>query len=137
MADCYADHHNEIAADLDAAHQVAGDRQVIAVVQPSGYARVRTFGRQMGAVLAIGADCTIMLDVHGTDPIPGVSCALVGEAAIAAGGHVRYATGHHPADLVAAIARPGDVVVLLGTGDVSGLAMPILTRLRETAGQYV
>ena len=133
VVDCHAGHHNEIAADLQAAHAVAGSRggKVIAVVQPSGYARVRAFGRQMGAMLATEADTTVLLDIHGTAPIPGVSSTLIGDAAIAAGGNLRYTSRTEAPALISCLAASGDVVVLLGTGDITTLATPLLRAIKQ------
>ncbi|MBL7261359.1 UDP-N-acetylmuramate--L-alanine ligase [Paractinoplanes lichenicola] len=132
VIDCHADHHNEIAADLSSARAVAGDGRVIAVVQPSGYARVQVFGADIGAALAAGADCTIMLDVAGAAPIAGVTRSIVGDAVIMAGASVRFATHEQVPALVSAMAGPGDVVVLLGVGNVGTLAAPIIAAVGAT-----
>jgi UDP-N-acetylmuramate--alanine ligase len=129
VVDCDADHHNEIKADLEAARAVAGEARVIAVCQPSGYQRVREFARHMGTALADGSDIAVLLPIHGSTPESGVSQTIIGDAVVAAGGTVRFSDQTDVPTLVAAIARPGDVVVLLGTGNVTGLATPLLVRL--------
>jgi UDP-N-acetylmuramate--alanine ligase len=137
VIDCHADHHNEIAADLEAARAIAGDRRVIAVVQPSGYARVQAFGRQIGQVFAAGADSTVLLDVYGAAPIPGVTSTIVGDAAIMAGATVRFTDRGGAAGLVSGLVGDGDVVVLLGAGDIGTLGAPILAAVGATAGVAV
>jgi UDP-N-acetylmuramate--alanine ligase len=131
VIDCYADHPNEIAADLEAARAVAGTHRVLAVVQPSGYARVAAFGRDMGTALAAGADHTVLLDVHGAGPQGAVSSTIVGDAIAAAGGHLLFAGLGAAAHEVATLARPGDVILMMGTGNVTDLAGPILAALAQ------
>ncbi|BCJ41710.1 UDP-N-acetylmuramate--L-alanine ligase [Actinoplanes ianthinogenes] len=137
VVDCFSDHHNEIAADLRAARSIAGSRKVIAVFQPTGFARVKAFGKEMGAALADGADVVILLDIRGYVPEEGVSSVLVGDSVVMNDSQVRYASEGGPVDLVAAHAHPGDVVVLMGTGDVTDLAEPILATLEVNAGHSV
>lgn len=131
VVDCYADHPNEITADLQAARAVAGTYRVIAVCQPSGFARVAAFGRDMGAALAADADHIVLLDVHGGARQEGVSSTIVGDAVVTAGGRVQFADHSSAAEQVATLVRPGDVVLLMGTGNVTDLAGPILTAVRD------
>ncbi|GIE93874.1 UDP-N-acetylmuramate--L-alanine ligase [Paractinoplanes rishiriensis] len=133
VVDCYAHHTNEIAADLEAAGAVAGEHRVIAVCQPSGYPRVRAFGGEIGRALADGADYAVLLPVHGGDPIPGVSQTVLGDAVAEDGGQVRFADLGNAAEVVTGLARPGDIVVLLGTGTVTDLAEPILRQVAQGA----
>jgi UDP-N-acetylmuramate--alanine ligase len=139
VIDCYADHHREINACLQAGRSLANGGRVIALVQPSGYARVQRFGQDIGAVLAEGADATVLLDIHGAAPIPGVTRTIIGDAVIRNGGDVRFSSRRDVPELVSALARPGDVILLLGTGDVTTLAEPIITAIRsnEDAWQLI
>jgi UDP-N-acetylmuramate--alanine ligase len=130
VIDSYADHPGEIAADLTAASSLAGEHKVIVVFQPSGYGRVAAFGRDMGTLLARDADEVILLDVQGGTPIDGVSSVMVADAITAAGGQAHLpAKGGVPA-LVSLLAEPGDVVLTMGTGDVTNLCDQIVGRLR-------
>ena len=79
---------------------------------------------QFGVPLAL-ADRVVVTDVYpaGERPQPGVSGKLVAEAARAAGGSVEYVPNLH--DVPAAIAdriEPGDVVLMLGAGDVFSIS---------------
>lgn len=121
IIDDYGHHPVEIAAVLKAARQVAEGR-VIAVVQPHRYTRLRDLMEEFSTCFS-DADSVIVADVYpaGEAPIEGVDKhALVD-------GVRRF--GHrsvHALDSVEALpavirteAKPGDLVVLLGAGDIT------------------
>ena len=130
VVDDYAHHPTEVAATI-AAGRHGGWERVIAVFQPHRYTRTANLAAQFGAPLA-GADQIIVTDIYaaGEAPIPGVSGKLVAEAAAAAGGAVTYipSLGDVP-QAVVAMAQPGDVVLLLGAGDITGVAERLLAQL--------
>ncbi|MFI6295242.1 UDP-N-acetylmuramate--L-alanine ligase [Nonomuraea sp. NPDC050790] len=133
--DSYAHHPTELAADLRAARDVvasySGDGRVIAVFQPHLYSRTRFFADEFGAALGL-ADRAIVLDVYGAreDPEPGVSGAMVAGRVTLPESHVDYAPDKAavPA-LVAEKARPGDIVLTMGAGDVTELGPQIVAEL--------
>ncbi|MEU4540219.1 UDP-N-acetylmuramate--L-alanine ligase [Streptosporangium sp. NPDC023825] len=133
--DSYAHHPTELAADLRAARDVvasfSGDGRVIAVFQPHLYSRTRFFADEFGAALGL-ADEAIVLDVYGAreDPEPGVSGALVAGKVPLPAERVTYAPHRDgvPA-LVAGRARPGDIVLTMGAGDVTELGPRIVAEL--------
>ncbi|PZG27297.1 UDP-N-acetylmuramate--L-alanine ligase [Spongiactinospora gelatinilytica] len=134
--DSYAHHPTELAADLRAARDVvagfsAGEGRVIAVFQPHLYSRTRFFADEFGVALAL-ADEAIVMDVYGAreDPEPGVSGALVAGKVPLPAGQVAYVTDRAevPA-LVATKARPGDLVLTMGAGDVTELGPMIVAEL--------
>ncbi|MFI7634674.1 UDP-N-acetylmuramate--L-alanine ligase [Nonomuraea sp. NPDC049400] len=133
--DSYAHHPTELTADLKAARDVvasySGDGRVIAVFQPHLYSRTRFFADEFGAALGL-ADEAIVLDVYGAreDPEPGVSGALVAGRVPLPPERVAYAPDRAavPA-LVAERARPGDIVLTMGAGDVTELGPQIVARL--------
>jgi UDP-N-acetylmuramate--alanine ligase len=129
--DDYGHHPTEIASILSAARELAGDGRVVAAFQPHRYFRTNTFLHEFGPALG-AADVVVVLDVyaHGEQPIPGV------------GGDVIAAeTGLPPQDSVfepdfdrvperlAALARPGDLVVTVGAGDVTEIGPRLLKLL--------
>jgi len=123
IVDDYAHHPTEVAATIAAASYGATGR-VIAVFQPHRYTRTADLGPDFGAPLAL-ADATFVTDVYpaGERPIIGVSGRLVAEATEAAGGDVRYVQRlADVAPLVASGAREGDVVLLMGAGDINSVA---------------
>ncbi|GIH45801.1 UDP-N-acetylmuramate--L-alanine ligase [Microbispora rosea] len=130
--DSYAHHPTELTADLRAARDVVtGDGRVIAVFQPHLYSRTRFFADEFGAALGL-ADEVIVLDVYGAreDPEPGVSGALVAGKIPLSAEQVVYAPDRRAVpELVAGRARPGDIVLTMGAGDVTELGPKIVAEL--------
>ncbi|GAB7069631.1 UDP-N-acetylmuramate--L-alanine ligase [Mycobacterium hodleri] len=130
--DDYAHHPTEVRATLEALRAVAGHGRSIVVFQPHLYTRTATFAREFGQALSV-ADEVFVLDVYAAreQPVAGVSGASVAE-------HVSVPVRYVPdfsavADLVAASAAPGDVVVTMGAGDVTMLGGEILAALAQRA----
>ncbi|MGH3312092.1 MAG: UDP-N-acetylmuramate--L-alanine ligase [Streptomyces sp.] len=131
VIDSYAHHPTEMSADLEAIRGGAADGRVLVLFQPHLFSRTQELATEMGAALAL-ADASVVLDIYPAreDPIPGVSSALIIDAARAAGADVRHApAGQEGAELVAGMARPGDLVLTMGAGDVTELGPEILARL--------
>jgi len=132
VLDTYAHHPTELAADLRAARDLAGNGgRVIAVFQPHLFSRTRLFAAGFGAALGL-ADEAVVLDVYAAreDPEPGVTGALVADAV--PGGAARYVPALRDAPrVVASIAAPGDIVLTMGAGDVTRLGPLILEELAE------
>ncbi|HXP22438.1 MAG TPA: UDP-N-acetylmuramate--L-alanine ligase [Streptosporangiaceae bacterium] len=135
VLDSYAHHPTELAADLAAAREIAAGGRVIAIFQPHLYSRTQIFAGQFG--LALGnADEVFVLDVYPAreDPVAGVTGALVADAV--PGGRAVFCTdrGGLPA-AVAEVAKPGDVVLTMGAGDVTALGPLIVTALARQGGE--
>ncbi len=134
VLDSYAHHPTELAADLAAARDVAGGGRVIAVFQPHLFSRTRIFAADFGAALG-RCDEAFILDVYAAreDPEPGVTGKLVADAV--PGGRARFLPDQ--AEVPAAVtgtAKPGDLVLTMGAGDVTALGPVILAALAERAG---
>jgi UDP-N-acetylmuramate--alanine ligase len=132
VVDSYAHHPTEIAADLETANQASGNGRVIAVYQPHLYSRTQELGAEMGRALA-AADIAVVMDIYAAreDAVPGITSHIVAHAALEAGGLVRMQ--HGLADVPAAVARmarPGDLVLTMGAGDVTLLGPEILEAIR-------
>ncbi|WP_103500866.1 MULTISPECIES: UDP-N-acetylmuramate--L-alanine ligase [Streptomyces] len=136
VIDSYAHHPTEMTADLEAVRDGAGDGAVHVVFQPHLYSRTRELGAEMGHALAL-ADTSVVLDIYPAreDPIPGVTSALIIDAARERGAVV------HPEPDMTAVARrvadlvsPGDLVLTMGAGDVTDLGPAILARLARRDG---
>ena len=129
--DSYAHHPVEIAGDLQAARTLVGTGRLLVCFQPHLVSRVRAFGPAMGEALG-AADEVVVLDVYAAreEPQPGIDGALVAQAVPlpAASVHVGLDPAAVPALLVD-LARPGDLVLTLGAGDVTALAPRVLTEL--------
>jgi UDP-N-acetylmuramate--alanine ligase len=136
VVDSYAHHPTEIAADLETARQAAPGGRVVAVFQPHLFSRTRQLGADMGRALA-AADITVVMDIYAAreDPQPGITSHIVAHAALEAGGLVRmeHSWSEVPA-AIARMARPGDLVLTMGAGDVTLLGPEILEALEKPAG---
>jgi len=133
VIDSYAHHHTEIAADLAAARQISAGGRIIVAFQPHRYSRTAAFAAQLGAALS-GADAVVVMEVYGAgeEPLPGVTGGTVAEAVTLAAADVVYEPrwSEVPAELVAR-ARPGDLVLTLGAGDVTQIGPSVLARLAD------
>ena len=121
IVDDYGHHPVEIAAVLKAARQVAEGR-VIAVVQPHRFTRLESLMEEFSTCFS-DADAVFVADVYaaGETPIEGVDkMALVegirrfGHRSVQALESVEALPG-----VIAAEAKDGDLVVLLGAGDIT------------------
>jgi UDP-N-acetylmuramate--alanine ligase len=130
VIDDYAHHPTEVAATISAG-QLGGWRRVWAVFQPHRYTRTAALGPAFGEPLAT-ADRIVVTDVYsaGEAPQPGVTGRVVADAVSAAGGDVRYIPSIR--SVAAAIVpelEEGDVVLLLGAGDVNSISDEIAAGL--------
>jgi UDP-N-acetylmuramate--alanine ligase len=132
--DDYAHLPGEVAAAIATARQ-GGWRRVIVVFQPHRYSRIASLWRDFGHAFD-GADAVVLTDVYaaGETPIAGVSGRLVVHAVVDASPTLAVSYLPRPADLVdlpRRIARPGDVVLTLGAGDLTQLPDTWLGRPAE------
>jgi UDP-N-acetylmuramate--alanine ligase len=132
VIDDYAHHPTEIEASLAAVRTVYAGAKLVAAFQPHLYTRTRDFAAAFGTALA-NADEVWVTDVYPAReaPIPGVNGDVVAQAARAAGAQiVRYLPSVQDlAEAMAATAEPGSVCVLMGAGDIDGVARELLARL--------
>jgi UDP-N-acetylmuramate--alanine ligase len=131
IVDDYGHHPVEIAAVLKAARAVT-DGRVIAVVQPHRYSRLHDLFDDFCHAFN-DADAVIVADVYaaGEAPIEGVDRDALADG-LRRYGHRRVLTLDSPADLPRLVreeARAGDLVVLLGAGDITGWAYALPDQL--------
>ena len=126
VLDDYAHHPAEIRATIEA---VRDGRRVLVLFQPHLYSRTRHLAHDLGAALST-ADVAAVTEIYRAreEPIEGVSGKLVVDAIAEARPGVTV--GWTPAvedgaRFLASRARPGDVVLAMGAGDVDR-AVPIL-----------
>jgi UDP-N-acetylmuramate--alanine ligase len=134
VVDDYAHHPSELAATLAAARQAYPGRRLVAVFQPHLYSRTEAHGAEMGKALA-AADLVIVTEIYGAreQPIAGVSGRLVAEAARDAGADARFESARDEVSRrVFEVLRPGDVVLILGAGDITRVG-PELVRWLNAA----
>ncbi|MFH9072616.1 UDP-N-acetylmuramate--L-alanine ligase [Streptomyces alboflavus] len=133
VIDSYAHHPTEMTADLEAMRSAAGESRILVLFQPHLFSRTQELGKEMGEALAL-ADSSVVLDIYPAreDPIPGITSALIIDAARAAGADVRAVADKDAAPaVIAGMARPGDLVLTMGAGDVTDLGPLILAELSK------
>lgn len=129
VVDDYAHHPSEIIATVAAARERT-DGRVLVLFQPHLYSRTRHLAYELGAALST-ADAACVTDIYRAreEPIEGVSGKLVVSAlrpGLRAGWAPRVEDG---ARLVASWARPGDLVLTVGAGDVERAGPLVLEAL--------
>ena len=127
----YGHHPTEIAAVIAAAKTIGSGRLILAF-QPHRFTRTQYLLREFGRAFA-GADVVMLTDIYaaGEDPIPGVTVdALADIVREGFKGELRivHALENVPREL-AALAKPGDLVVLLGAGSIGSIAGSVLGAL--------
>ncbi|MGI8628450.1 MAG: UDP-N-acetylmuramate--L-alanine ligase [Geodermatophilaceae bacterium] len=135
--DDYAHHPTEIAAQLRAARSVAGDGRLIVAFQPHLFSRTRAFATQFGVALG-AADEVVVMAVFAAreDPVPGVSGAMVAGSIPLPPERVHFQPSWlEVAPLLAALARPGDLVLTLGAGDIAMIGREVLKSLADHSGR--
>jgi UDP-N-acetylmuramate--alanine ligase len=136
VIDDYGHHPVEITAVLRAARQ-ATKGNVIAVVQPHRYSRVQQLFEDFCRCFN-DADSVLVADIYaaGETPLPGIDKeALV--AGLITHGHRQVAALPDAAALPAMIkdlAKPGDMVVCLGAGSITGWANALPANLDRLYG---
>jgi UDP-N-acetylmuramate--alanine ligase len=135
--DDYAHHPTEVAAQLRAAQAVAGDGNLIAVFQPGTYSRTQTFAAEFARAMSI-ADIAVVMDIFPAreEPIPGVTGALIADQIDLPADRVIYEPSYAAVpDRIAAVARPGDLVLTMGIGNVYLLCPEILTAIARSSAE--
>jgi UDP-N-acetylmuramate--alanine ligase len=131
--DDYAHHPTEVLNTLIAARTGVGIGRVVVCFQPHLYTRTRDFWSELAHALE-QADEAIVMDVCGDreDPIPGIDGAMVANAVAPGTAHVTYQPiWDEAAPTVARIARPGDLVITVGCGDVTKVAPKIVDEIQR------
>ena len=130
--DDYAHHPTEVTAQLTAARAVVGGGRLVVAFQPHLYSRTQEFAAGFGQALGL-ADEVVVMDIYGAreDPVPGVTGALVADAVPLPADRVIFEPSWSAAaPALAQRARPGDLVVTMGAGDVSMVGPEVLDALR-------
>ncbi|MGZ4656481.1 MAG: UDP-N-acetylmuramate--L-alanine ligase [Blastococcus sp.] len=133
--DDYAHHPTEVSAQLRAARAVAGSGRLVVAFQPHLYSRTREFAEGFGQALGL-ADEVVVMEIYGAreDPVPGVTGAMVADAVPLPAERVLFEPSWSAAaPALASRARPGDLVLTMGAGDVSMVGPEVLEALRGAA----
>ncbi|GBD44641.1 UDP-N-acetylmuramate--L-alanine ligase [bacterium HR40] len=125
VIDDYGHHPVEIANVLRTARKVAESGRVIAVVQPHRYTRLASLFDDFCTCFG-DADTVVVAPVYaaGEEPIPGIDHEALAAGLVRSGQREVYTIGG-PVELpplVHRLARPGDLVVCLGAGNITAWA---------------
>jgi UDP-N-acetylmuramate--alanine ligase len=129
VVDDYGHHPTEIRATLAAARE-CGHQRIFVVFQPHRYTRTLDLLDEFSGAFR-DADTVIVLPIYAAseEPIPGVTAEHL--ASRIQGPTVHYVPEFADAvRLVAAQVREGDLILTLGAGSVSHLALQILAALK-------
>lgn len=121
VVDDYAHHPVEVEATLTAARACWPERRIIAVFQPHMYSRTRQFATEFAAALQ-AADVVVVTDVYAARETPkdGARGDIIVDA-LREMAHEAVDWVPRRTDVgrsVSKRARPGDVVITLGAGDI-------------------
>lgn len=129
VIDDYGHHPTELLVTLTAARNLVGAGKLYAIFQPHRFSRTVAFAKEFAQVLEL-ADFVYLLEIYGASepPMEGVSSLLISKKM--AEKKVKF----EPSMLqvvndVTNAAKPGDLIIILGAGDVSSLSSPILEQL--------
>ena len=132
VVDDYAHHPTEIAATLNAAREVY-DRRLIVIYQPHLFSRTRDFADELAEALALADKC-LLADIYPAreKPIEGVTSQLIVDKAQAKGiGDFKYiGPRENAADEIATVAKPRDMVIIMGAGSITLIKHEVMDRLR-------
>ena len=132
VVDDYAHHPSELTATIAAARAAFPGRRLVAVFQPHLYSRTRDFAGGFARALE-AADVVALAEIYPAReaPLPGVSSRLIadplrrrrGEDGVFEMAKQRLVAG------LARLARPGDVILVMGAGDIGETARELALRL--------
>ncbi len=133
LVDDYAHHATEVHATVEAARLLRGERggRIIAVFQPHRHSRAHHYRHLYGPALA-GADVAITTGIYaaGESPVPGFDARTLNDLVAAhREGPTHFAeTCAEACALAHSMARPGDVLLLLGAGSITDAAADLARR---------
>ncbi|HVM62138.1 MAG TPA: UDP-N-acetylmuramate--L-alanine ligase [Verrucomicrobiae bacterium] len=144
VVDDYAHHPTEIRATIAAARTMlakdngAGYRRLIVAFQPHRYTRTRALLEEFGSAFA-GADKLFLTDIYAASekPIEGINGRILHQTVVSAG----QSGAMFEPDLemlvvrLFAEARPGDMILTMGAGDMYKAAEALARKLRSRGPQ--
>jgi UDP-N-acetylmuramate--alanine ligase len=129
VIDDYGHHPTEIRVTLDAARRYAGEGRLLVIFQPHRYSRTQAFMSEFASSLSL-ADFVLLLEIYAASekPIVGVSSEVIADSMK----NGKYIPNFVEAtDSIIEMAKPGDVIITLGAGDVSSLGPIIVDGLTK------
>lgn len=135
VIDDYGHHPTEIQVTLTAAKNFAGSGRVLTIFQPHRYSRTSAFAKEFANALAL-SDFVYLLEIYAASekPVDGVSSLLISK--LMPQDKVKF----EPSMLqvvsdITETAKSGDLIIILGAGDVTSLSAPILDALAAKSSQ--
>jgi UDP-N-acetylmuramate--alanine ligase len=132
LVDDYGHHPAEVEATLNAARR-AYEGRILVAFQPHRYSRTENLFDEFTRAFN-NADQLFLADIYaaGEKPIPGISSQHLADAIAQHGHHnVKYAPDRAAMSAeLARSARPGDVVIALGAGDINKILSVVGSGLR-------
>jgi len=140
VIDDYAHHPTEVMATLRSARRVANGGRLVGVFQPHRYSRTKHFHSRFSDAFT-AADMVILTDVYSANEpaIEGVDGTTILRSVLASGQeNVEYFPDlKEIPDFLSQSLRPGDVVVVMGAGNISTVAEELVQKLREGREQLL
>ena len=137
VIDDYGHHPTELRVTLETAKAYATPGRVFVIFQPHRFSRTQAFAPEFAHALEI-ADLAFVLEIYPASekPIPGVTSQLITRESETA--TVFYEPSMiEVVEKVVRMARPGDLIMTLGAGDVNSLAPVIIQALEERTHEGV
>ncbi|GAA4717346.1 UDP-N-acetylmuramate--L-alanine ligase [Promicromonospora umidemergens] len=130
VIDDYGHHPTEIRAVLTAAREIADGGRVLVLFQPHLYSRTKTFAESFAKELS-AADEVVVTDIYGAreERDPSITANTIVDLMTDHGAAYAVPDRLDAAHAIADLARPGDVVLTVGAGDVTQLGPAVLARL--------
>ena len=134
VIDDYAHHPTEVRVTLEAAR--AGGRRICCIFQPHRYTRTAYFFEDFAHAFD-SADLVLLHRIYsaGEKPIAGITAKALAARISAVKGEPVYAADSMAelAERAIAFVRPGDLVLVMGAGDINKAGHLILERLKNRA----
>jgi UDP-N-acetylmuramate--alanine ligase len=127
IVDDYGHHPTEVAATVAAARLYG--RRLIVAFQPHRYSRTRDLFADFAPALG-GADVVVLTDIYaaGEPPLDSVTAASL-VATFPSTKPVHHVPRSELVARLSALVRPGDLVLVLGAGDITHAATELLSSL--------
>lgn len=137
LYDDYGHHPTEISVTLKALRERIGEKRLCVVFQPHRYSRVRDLLKEFVHCFE-EADLVFLTDIYtaGESPLSGISTEILyEEMRKKIGRKLHYIPRNQLEQEVARLAKPQDVLLTIGAGDVTRAGEPILNLLTKNRAE--
>jgi UDP-N-acetylmuramate--alanine ligase len=131
LVDDYAHHPTEIRTVLEACANWK-DKRLVVIFQPHRYTRTKALAEDFGRCFKL-AHKLILTDIYAAseEPIEGVSSKMIYDGAKRSGTDVVMMDKDRIADHVMGLKKSGDMILVLGAGDIKDIANELSERLNK------